>query len=56
MASKVGTQIFLLVSKSQIRKFLGSFRNVKFANFIDVSVRKSQIWKEKGDVSDPHLH
>jgi hypothetical protein len=31
--AKVGTQIFLLARKSQIRKFLGSFRNHKFAHF-----------------------
>ncbi len=30
---KVGTQIFLLVRKTPIRKFLGSFRNRKSANF-----------------------
>jgi hypothetical protein len=37
---KVGTQIFLLV-----RKFLGSFRNRKSENFLDVPVLKSQIHK-----------
>ncbi len=31
--AKVGTNYFLLVRKSQIRKFLGSFRNRKSANF-----------------------
>jgi hypothetical protein len=31
--AKVGMQIFLLVRKSQIHTFLGSFRNRKSANF-----------------------
>jgi hypothetical protein len=53
MASKVGTQIFLLVSKSQIRKFLGSFRNHKSANFFGVPVRKSHI--RKFVVIDPQI-
>ncbi len=38
-------QIFLLVRKLQIRKFLGSFSNRKSANFWSVSVHKSQIRK-----------
>ncbi len=42
---KVGTHIFLLVRKSKIRIFLGSFRNHKLANFFCVQVRKSQIRK-----------
>jgi hypothetical protein len=41
--AKVGTQIFILVSK--IHKFLGLFRNQKSANFLGASVRKSQIHK-----------
>ncbi len=43
--SKVGTQIILLVLESQFRKFLGSFRNRKSANFWGVLVRESQIRK-----------
>ncbi len=39
------TQIGFKVFKSQIRKFLGSFRYRKSANFLDVPVRKSQIRK-----------
>ncbi len=34
-----------LVSKSQIRKFLGSFQNRKFLNFVGVPVHKLQIHK-----------
>jgi hypothetical protein len=34
---------FLLVRQSKIRKFSGSFRNRKSANFVGVPVRKSQI-------------
>jgi hypothetical protein len=42
----VGTQnFFLLVRKSQIRKFSGSFRNHKSANFWGLLVRKSPIRK-----------
>ncbi len=44
---KMGTQIFLLVRKSQICKFLGSFRNRKFANFWGVPVRKSSTAPSK---------
>ncbi len=67
--SKVGTQIFVLVRKSQIRKFLGSFRNCKSANFwgvparksanlFGVQVRKSQIRKfaRPKAVFDPDSH
>jgi hypothetical protein len=39
----MGTQIFSLVRKSQIRKFIGSFRYRKSANFWEVRVRKKQI-------------
>ncbi len=41
----VGTQKFLLVRKSKIRKFLDSFRNRESAHFRGVPVRKSQIRK-----------
>ncbi len=40
---KVGVQIFFLVRKLQIRKFLGWFRYGDFANFLGVQVRKLQI-------------
>ncbi len=36
---------FLLVRKAQILKMLDSFRNRKSANFWDVPIRKSQIFK-----------
>ncbi len=39
------SNIFLWVRKSQIRKFLGSFRNRKSVNFWGVQVRESQIPK-----------
>jgi hypothetical protein len=40
--AEMGKQTFLKVCKSQIRKFLGLFRNRKFANFLGKPVRKSQ--------------
>ncbi len=42
--TEVGRQTFLKVHKSQIRKFLGSFRYPKSANFFVVSVRKSAFF------------
>ncbi len=40
---EVGAQISFSVHKSQILKFLGSFRYRKSANFFDVQVCKSQL-------------
>jgi hypothetical protein len=41
----MGKEFFLVVRKSQIRKFMGSFRNRKSANFSGAPARKSQIRK-----------
>jgi hypothetical protein len=47
---------FLLVRKSQIRKFFGSFHNPKSANSEVFQSANPQICKEKSSVSDPDPH
>jgi hypothetical protein len=45
LLSRSASKLFVKVCKSQIRKFLGPFRDRKSANFLCEPVRKSQIRK-----------
>ncbi len=56
---KVGTQICLLVRKSQIRKYLGLILQLQIRKFLRCAspqIPNPQFCKEKGSVSDPDPH